>query len=99
MASNNISRFHGKVSPCECGLYVHPERQSERSCRICFGRAFVAECTACEGKGQVTEAMAGGPGTMKATCSSCGGAGSFGVNKPADWAEPVVEPQQEHAAA
>jgi hypothetical protein len=91
MASNDISKYHGRVSKCDCGLYDHPERQSDRSCKICFGRAFVAECTGCDGKGQVLETMAGGPGTMKATCNKCGGVGRFGVNKPADWVDAVPE--------
>jgi hypothetical protein len=40
--------------------------------------------------------MAGGPGVMSATCSSCGGVGKFGVNKPADWDEthPVAVPEE-----
>ena len=101
MASNDISRYHGRVSKCDCGLYDHPERQSDRSCKVCFGRAFVAECTACEGKGQTMEKMAGGPGMHTATCNRCGGIGRFGVNKPADWVDAVpvaAEPVQETAA-
>jgi DnaJ-class molecular chaperone len=54
----------------------------------------VAQCTGCGGKGQTTEAMAGGPGTHTATCNKCGGSGHFGVNKPADWADEVkAEPE------
>lgn len=83
----NISMYHGEVSPCDCGLYEHPEGTGERACRICFHRGFVAACTACDGKGKVEQKMAGGPGTMSATCSICGGVGKFGVNKPADWDE------------
>jgi hypothetical protein len=82
-----IQQFHGEVKPCDCGLYEHPEKMGERSCRTCFGRGFVASCTACDGVGQIEQKMAGGPGTMKATCSSCGGIGCYGVNKPADWEE------------
>jgi hypothetical protein len=94
MANNNISKYHGAVSECTCGIYRHPEKQGERACKQCFSRGFVAQCTACEGHGQVTEAMAGGPGTMKATCSACGGGGLFGVNKPEDWADEVkAEPE------
>jgi DnaJ-class molecular chaperone len=63
----------------------------------------VAQCMACEGKGQVVQKMAGGPGTMSATCSMCGGVGKFGVNKPADWEEThpkqLVAPEQEAAVA
>ncbi len=83
----NISAFHGEVSKCSCGLADHPEGTGERACGLCFGRAFVASCTACDGKGKVEQKMAGGPGTMSATCSICGGVGKFGVNKPADWEE------------
>jgi hypothetical protein len=93
----NISQYHGKISECSCGIHRHPEKQSERSCRFCFGRGFVAECTACEGKGQLTTCVNGTDvklGTMKATCNCCGGVGLFGVNKPADWADEVkAEPE------
>ena len=91
MASEGISRFHGQVTKCDCGIYDHPEKQGERACQFCFGRGFVAECTACEGKGQTTEKMAGGPGTHSATCNRCGGIGKFGVNKPEDWVDVVPE--------
>lgn len=99
----SIQQYHGEISPCDCGLYEHPEKTGERSCRICFGRAFVAQCTACEGKGQVEQKMAGGPGTMKATCSLCGGVGKYGVNKPKDWEEThpkeVIATEQEATVA
>jgi len=87
MANTSISQYHGVVRPCSCGLYEHPEGNNERACRICMGRGFVAECLACEGKGMLLQKMAGGPGTHTATCSMCGGATCFGVNKPADWEE------------
>ena len=77
----NISTFHGEISICECGLYEHPEKQGDRACRFCWGRGFVAACTACDGKGRIEQKMAGGPGTMSATCSMCGGVGCYGVNK------------------
>jgi hypothetical protein len=84
----NISAYHGDVKPCDCGLYEHPEKQvSERACATCFGRSFVASCLGCDGKGRIEQKMAGGPGTMTATCSLCGGRGCYGVNKPADWEE------------
>ena len=91
----NIQQFHGVVSKCSCGLADHPEGTGERACKICFGRAFVAECTACDGPGQTTQKMAGGPGFMSATCICCGGTGKFGVNKPADWDEthPAATPE------
>ncbi len=91
----NIQQFHGVVSKCSCGLADHPEGTGERACKICFGRAFVAECTACDGHGQTTQKMAGGPGFMSATCICCGGTGKFGVNKPADWDEthPAATPE------
>jgi RecJ-like exonuclease len=91
MARNDISRFHGVVTPCTCGIYEHPEKMGQYSCKLCFGRGFVAACTNCDGKGQIQEKMAGGPGMMKSTCNCCGGQGSFGVNKPADWVKPVKE--------
>ena len=89
--ANDISRYHGIVTKCTCGIADHPENMTERACRLCFGRGFVAECTACEGKGQTDQKMAGGPGMMKSTCIACGGVGKFGVNKPADWKEPEEE--------
>lgn len=85
--ANGIQQYHGEVKPCDCGLYEHPEGTGERACGLCFGRGFVASCLACEGKGRVEQKMAGGPGTMSATCSLCGGKGVYGVNKPADWDE------------
>jgi hypothetical protein len=99
----NISAYHGEVSACSCGIYEHPERTGERACRACFNRGFVAVCTACDGQGQIEQKMAGGPGTMKATCSLCGGGGRYGVNKPADWDEThpkeLAVPEQEAAVA
>jgi len=92
----NIQQFHGAVSKCSCGIADHPEGTGQRACAICFGRGFVAECLACEGKGQISQKMAGGPGMMSATCSSCGGIGKFGVNRPADWVdEPAAVPEPE----
>ncbi len=85
----SISRYHGKVSKCTCGKADQPARESMRACSICFDRGFVAECMACDGKGQTTEKMAGGPGMMKSTCNACGGLGRFAVNKPEDWVEPA----------
>lgn len=94
MASNDISKYHGRVTKCHCGIADHPEGNSERACKQCFGRGFLAECRACDGKGQTLQAMAGGPGTHTATCNCCGGIGTFGVNRPADWMEEVkVEPE------
>ena len=89
--ANGIQIYHGEVSKCSCGIVDHPEKAQERACGFCFNRGFVASCLACEGKGQVTQKMAGGPGTMSATCIACGGAGMFGVNKPEGWTdEPVA---------
>ena len=105
MASENISKYHGVVSPCDCGTYAHPERQGERSCRICFGRGFVADCTACNGKGKNEVPVNGSDpslGVMASTCNKCGGIGKFGVNKPADWQDeppaPVAQEEVQTAA-
>ena len=88
--ANGIQIYHGEVKKCTCGIADNPG-SSERSCSFCFNRGFVASCLACEGKGQVTQKMAGGPGTMSATCIACGGIGMFGVNKPEGWTdEPVA---------
>lgn len=93
MARTDISKFHGQVRKCTCGKADNPAKESMRCCSFCFDRGFVAECTSCDGKGQVMEKMAGGPGTMKSTCNACGGVGVFAVNRPEDWVEPVkVEP-------
>ena len=51
-----------------------------------------------DGNGEITAKMAGGPGMHKSTCNFCGGAGSFAVNKPADWAEPVKDEAKEEVA-
>jgi DnaJ-class molecular chaperone len=56
---------------------------------MCFGRLFVAKCMRCDGKGYVEEPVAGAAaGTMKASCSPCGGTGVFAVNRPNDWVDP-----------
>ncbi len=98
---SNIQQYHGEVSVCSCGIYEHPEGTGERGCKLCFNRGFVAACTACDGKGQVMQKMAGGPGTHTATCNICGGVGRFGVNKPADWDETHLKevPQGAEAVA
>jgi len=50
---------------------------------------------ACNSTGQTTVAVAGAAaGTMKSTCSACGGTGRFGVNKPEGWVEPTVEKKE-----
>ena len=101
-AAIGVSRFHGQVRECSCGLYQHPENERERACTFCLNRGFVAECTACDGKGQLIEKMAGGPGTMKATCNACGGIGTFPARKPEGWVDApkeVPQPQEETSAA
>ena len=95
----NISQYHGAVRKCTCGLADNPERVGERACPQCKGRGFVAACKACDGKGQVEQDMAGGPGKMKSTCIPCGGSGLFAVNKPADWDERHPEQAKEAEAA
>lgn len=95
----NISQFHGEVTKCDCGIVDYPERQGERACRFCFGRGFVATCTACDGNGQVTQDMAGGPGKMSSTCIPCGGVGKFGVNRPEDWVEESAVPESAEEAS
>lgn len=100
MATTTIAQYHGEVSLCDCGIYEHPEKAGERACRICFGRGFVAKCTKCEGKGQIREDMAGGPGKMWSTCNACGGVGKFGVKKPENWVDdPKPEPTETAATA
>ena len=91
-----ISDFHGKVS--KWSACRNAEGQ-EQSCGICFSRGFVAECMGCEGRGHRIENMAGGPGTFKSTCPACGGRGTFGVNKPANWVEPESAIKGELATA
>lgn len=54
-------------------------------CERCKCRGYVAQCLACLGKGQTEVPVAGGSGLMKSTCSTCGGGGTFPINKPADW--------------
>lgn len=92
--ANNISKYHGPVRPCDCGIYNHPEKQGERACRVCFGRGFVAECMACGGKGKHEVPVNGHDpalGVMSSTCNICGGMSCFGVNKPADWVDAKPE--------
>lgn len=103
MATENISKYHGVVSLCDCGIYQHPERQGERACRFCFGRGFVADCLGCDGKGRNEVPVNGKDpklGMMSSTCNFCGGVGKFAVNKPADWVdEPVAEEETTETAA
>jgi hypothetical protein len=85
-----IQQYHGFVSKCTCDIYDHPEKQTDRACRMCFGRGFVAECKACGGKGKNEVPVNGSDkslGVMASTCSPCGGIGVYGVPKPADWDE------------
>ncbi len=83
----SIQQFHGEVRRCHCGIADNPVAMKEKSCPSCFNRGFLAECKACAGTGRFTADMAGGPGTMTATCSACGGASHYGVNRPADWVD------------
>lgn len=97
----SIARFHGKVSKCTCGKADQPARESMQACKFCFDRGFVAECLSCDGKGQISEKVAGAQsGVMNVTCNCCGGIGTFAVNKPADWVdEPVAEAKADVVAA
>lgn len=101
----DIRKYHGEVRICGCHIYdpelgrVNPERISEKACRQCFARGFVAQCLNCDGKGQIEEKMAGGPGKMKSTCLACGGVGSFGVNKPDYWDDQHPKEAPAEAAA
>ena len=94
----SIAKYHGEVSKCHCGIADNPEKIGERACKQCLSRGFVAKCKGCDGKGETTQKMAGGPGSHTATCNFCGGSGLFAVNKPADWAEPVKEEAKEEVA-
>lgn len=87
-----MSDLHGNVTRCTCTNW-NPETPT--SCKWCFSRGYVAECLGCSGEGMKTESVAGGNGTMKVTCPSCGGLGKFGVNKPADWDARHPEQAQE----
>lgn len=90
-----IQDYYGKISKCFC---TNSDPKTPMACARCFSRGFVAECLACQGTGQVEEPVAGaGKGTMKSTCSVCGGKKCFAVNKPADWDKlhPPVEELQE----
>ena len=91
----NISDYHGEVSICGCGIYKNPNKPREKACKFCFDRGFVAKCLGCDGKGQIEEKMAGGPGKMMSTCLACGGIGSFGVNKPQYWEDEPKEVEKD----
>lgn len=88
-----LSDFYGEIHECpHCKVAKNAADIPERSCTLCFGRFFVADCMGCDAKGFVEEPVAGAAaGTMKATCNKCGGKGVFAVNKPADWKPPVEE--------
>lgn len=99
MAIETIKKYHGQVRLCTCDTYRHPEKLGERACHFCYGHGFVAECTACDGKGSIDVPVNGGDaslGVMSSTCIKCGSNGCYGVKKPADW---VDEPQKETVAA
>ena len=93
---SGISDYHGPVSKCTSCRNAEGQ---EQSCPNCFSRGYVAQCLGCDGKGHTIIAMAGGPGTMKSVCAPCGGRGSFGVNKPANWQEPESAIKGELATA
>ena len=83
-----MEMFYGPVSRCSA---CRNSEGLDQSCGLCFSRGFVAQCMRCSGSGSYTEAIAGGPGSLKVTCAPCGGRGTFAVNKPANWVEPVPE--------
>lgn len=92
--ASTISQYYGEIRKCTCGLadLGDKPRQSFRACPICFDRGFVAECLACNGKGQCIATVNGADpslGTMKSTCNACGGQGSFAVRRPEDWVDAV----------
>lgn len=95
--NNSISRFHGKVSVC---TICSNSKGEPMPCSQCKARGYVAVCTNCNGEGHTTVPVAGAAsGDMTSTCPACGGLGCFGVNKPADWVDPVPESKKELATA
>jgi len=92
MPKNDVSQYHGAVHVCPmCKI----SEGVITNCDHCKGRGFVADCTNCNATGQTTVPVAGAAsGTMSSTCAPCAGKGVFGVNRPADWTEPVPEPEK-----
>ena len=89
----SMSQYYGEIHECpNCKASANAADMPERSCTLCYGRLFVAECTNCYNKGYVEQPVAGSAaGSMKATCSACGGKRFFAVNKPDGWVAPEPE--------
>ncbi len=94
----SIQQFHGEVRRCHCGIADNPIIGSDKGCVHCKNRGFLASCKACDGTGSFVAQMAGGPGSMSSVCIPCGGTGTFGVNRPADWVD-AEKPAEAEATA
>jgi hypothetical protein len=72
--------FYGNATKCQVCLpavNIH-----HNFCQTCFNRGYVAQCTSCNGTGNVTEQTPwGNKSTMSSICHWCGGKGMFAVTK------------------
>jgi hypothetical protein len=75
-----LSDFKGEITPCHC---TNKDPRQPMDCKHCLCRGYLAQCLACNGKGQITVPVAGAQsGDMRSTCHLCGGSGSFPSNAP-----------------
>lgn len=90
--SININQYKGLVEPCPLCYRHTPDAaldalMSGKSCRLCFGKTFIAHCLNCHSTGLFTGGSVwdGGRSQHTSTCGPCGGNGVFPAPKPADW--------------
>lgn len=90
--SMNLDKYRGPVDPCPLCYSRTPNAaldamMSGKSCRLCFGKGFIAHCLNCHSTGQHTTGSIwdGGRSSHTSVCAPCGGNGVFPASKPADW--------------
>jgi hypothetical protein len=101
----DLRKYRGKISRCPNCAVKNPakvdsviaERLSMgKTCQVCFGHGFVAECTNCGGDGIYKGSaisFGGGDVAHHSACNPCGSVGYFAVKQPVDWKDevPVVQ--------
>lgn len=90
--SFQIDKYKGPVDPCPLCYNKSPNAaldalMSGKSCRLCFGKGFIAQCLNCHSTGQHTAGSVwdGGRSSHTSVCAPCGGTGVFPAPKPAGW--------------
>jgi len=97
--SLDLSKYRGQVKRCPlCGNRTPNAAldalTSGKSCKLCFGKMFVATCLNCDGTGQFKGRTVwdGGRSEHTSVCTPCGGSGVFPVKQPADWQDDAATP-------